>query len=95
MFAICDQNDVVQDIASEQANLSRGYSFPGYKLYPDVDIADIQIGDTFKDGVLTKNQAVRDEAIQHFQNEKKVSDRMRANTIAELITEGKLPADYT
>ena len=94
MFVICDQIDRVQDIATEKANLSRGYNYPGYKLWPDAKAGDIQIGDTFKDGVFTKNQAKRNERLQHQQNEQKVQDKIRAMAIGQLIKEGALPAEY-
>jgi hypothetical protein len=58
MFVICDSNNVVQDIASERANLSRGYGFPKYKLWAFVDHnLDIRIGDTFDGSTVTPGRA--------------------------------------
>lgn len=66
---ICDKDDVVVDIASRRENLSRGYTFPGYKEYLDLELSDVDIGDTYKDGVVTKNVKARKEqrirALQH------------------------------
>lgn len=95
MFVICDENDVVQDIATEKANLSRGYSYPGYKIYPNIGNTDIRIGDTYKDGVLTKNQQERDKSNLRQQNEQKIAAKARAIAIAECIKDGDLPPDYT
>ncbi len=94
MFVICDNLDVVQDVATEKANLSRGYTYPGFKLNEDVAVVDMQIGDTFKDGVLTKNQQKRDEQLQRQQNEQKITAKIRQDAIAALIAAGDLPAGY-
>ena len=94
MFVICDQNGIVQDIASEKINLSRGYDFTGYKLF-ELNIPDLKIGDTYKDGVYTKNQVIRDQLLTGGQNEKKIQERVRKIAIDQLKAEGKLPADYT
>jgi len=94
MFIVCDQNNIVQDIASEQVNLARGYAFPGYKLHADVKVQDVRIGDTFKDGVLTKNQMLRQKNIDRAANEQKIADKIRKKAISELIGNGDLPAGY-
>lgn len=94
MFVICDQTDVVRDIASEEANLSRGYNYPGYKIWIDVTVGDIRIGDHYVDGVLIKNQVERDKAIVLQQNEQKITDKSRAIAIAECIRGGELPPDF-
>ena len=94
MFIVCDQNNIVQDIASEQVNLARGYTFPGHKLHAGIKDQDIRIGDTFKDGVLTKNQMLRQENIDRAANEQKIADKIRKKAISELIGNGDLPAGY-
>ena len=94
MFIICDQNNVVQDIATEEANLSRGYGFTGYKLWTDAKAQDIQIGDTYKAGVLTENQQRRQEQLERQQNESKIRKKIRAIAITELKAAGELPVDY-
>jgi hypothetical protein len=94
MFVICDQNDIVQDIATEEANLSRGYTFPGYKLWIDADVGDIRIGDSFDGQVLTKNQTLRDEQLQKQQNEKLIQNKIRQTAIDALKATGDLPPDY-
>lgn len=93
MFVICDQNDVVQDISSRQENLSRGFGFPGYMIYKDID-ADVRILDTFDGVTLTPNTAERQKAIDKAANEKKIADKIRADAIADLISTGDLPEDY-
>jgi hypothetical protein len=62
MFIITDAFDVVQDLATEKANLSRGYNYPGYKLYENVELGDIRPGDTFDGVKVTHNNAAREEA---------------------------------
>jgi hypothetical protein len=94
LFVICDQNDIVQDVATEKANLSRGYTFPDYRLYETIQGCDIRIGDTFKDGILTANQQLRDQAQQAAVNEAKIQRQVRAKAIAELKASGDLPGDF-
>lgn len=95
MFLICDQNDVVQDVASEKANLSRGYGFPDYKLYENVEVGNAFVGDTYKDGVLTPDaNRVLLQAEKQTQ-ERKIAAKARAVAIAECIKDGDLPPDYT
>ena len=94
---ICDKNDVVQDIATEAVNLSRGLTFADYKGYADVPVqlvADIRVGDTFKNNVLTKNQAIRIESEKRQQDERKIQGKIRAKAIEQLIADGELPSDY-
>jgi len=94
MFVICDGVDVVQDIATEKANLSRGYNYPGYKLYEDVAVQDMLIGDTFKDGVLTKNQTLRQGQILRQEQEGKIGKMQRKLAIKQLKVDGELPSDF-
>ena len=94
MFVICDQNDVIQDIASEEINLSRGHNVPGAKLHINIGELDLQIGDTFKNGVLIKNLQKRQERFEIQQNESKIQNHIRAAAIDELKVTGDLPADF-
>lgn len=94
MFVICDRNDVVQDIATEEENLSRGKLFSDYKLYENVTETDMIIGDDFKDGVLIKNDQLRHETFEKAETERKIASKTRAISIAELIKAGELPADF-
>ena len=95
MFLICDQNDIVQDVASEVANLSRGYGFPDYKPYGNVTVGPVFVGDTYKDGVLTPDpNRVQLQAEKQTQ-ERKIAAKARAIAIAECIKDGDLPPDYT
>jgi hypothetical protein len=49
MFVITDSFDVVQDMATEEANLSRGCNYVGYKLYKNVRLlGNVQVGDKMK-----------------------------------------------
>jgi len=93
MFVICDKNGVVQDIASEKANLSRGYTFPDPKFWADVQ-GDARIGDTIENGVLIKNQQVRDEMFEQQQVERLIFQKTRQIAIDALVLEGKLPGDF-
>ena len=47
MWIICDENGRVQDIASSEANLSRGYDFPNYVKYDVANSIDVKIGDNY------------------------------------------------
>jgi hypothetical protein len=94
MFIICDSSNVVQDIASDKANLSRGLSSADYKLYENVKISDVRIGDTFDGIVLTPNQTERTKRQQRQQYEQLIIVKNRELAIAALKAEGKLPADY-
>lgn len=94
MFIICDSNNVVQDIASEQPNLSRGYTFSGYKLFGNVDVGDIRIGDNYDGKSLTPNQVVRAAEMQKQQNELLINQKTRELAVIALQAEGKLPGDY-
>ena len=94
LHIICDANDVVQDIATEAANLSRGKTFPGHKQYSVFDVVDIRIGDTFKDGVLTKNQTLRQERIQQQGQEQKIQAMQRKLAVRQLKIDGDLPEDF-
>ena len=59
MWIICDENDVIQDISSNEANLSRGYDFPNYKKYEIDSSLNPKVQDTY-DGIdLTQNAEVR------------------------------------
>lgn len=94
MFIICDSNNVVQDIATEKANLSRGYGRPDYKLYKNIKIGDIRIGDTFDGLIMTPNLAMRIAESQQQQTQVLINQKTRELSIAALKAEGKLPADY-
>jgi len=58
MWIICDKTDVVQDRASKESSLDRGYDYDEYKIY-ELPNQDIRVGDTYKDGVHTKNTKFR------------------------------------
>ena len=96
MFLITDNKDIVRDISSRRENLARGYTFPGYKEHdaPLDQAAGVMIGDTFKDGVLTKSQAIRDQLLEAQQNNKKIDDRIRQTAIDNLKADGELPPDF-
>lgn len=94
MFLICDKNDLIQDMASEKANLSRGYGFEDYKLYEVKGMAGAAIGDTFKDGILIKNDQLRYEIAEKAETERKIHAKARAVAIAECIKDGDLPPDF-
>jgi hypothetical protein len=55
MFVITDSDNIVQDIASEIANLSRGYSFPGYRIYHVRDAAGLSIELPLAEGIELSN----------------------------------------
>lgn len=94
MFVICDQNDVIQDVATEEKNLSRGYTFPERKIYKNIKLDEVMIGDIFKDGVLTKNEQLRFDIMQKTNDEAKIAAQTRKVSIDQLIAEGQLPASY-
>ena len=93
MFVICDKNNIVQDIATEMANLSRGYDFDGYKLC-DIEIDDIRIGDSYINGIHTKNIQIRTDVLARQINEMKITNKIRAIAINALKNAGDLPADF-
>lgn len=97
LHVITDSAGVVVDIASEHANLSRGYTFPGFKEYTDLDPAlfgGLQIGDSFNGVTVTVNAAARQARLDAAANEAKVQARMRALAIADLKSKSEIPADY-
>ena len=94
MFIICDNKDVIQDIASDKANLSRGYQFAGHKLYENIDIFDGTIGDVFKDGQVLINETNKQERELRSQQESMITAKSRELAIVELKREGKLPPDF-
>lgn len=60
MWIMVDSLNVVTDKASVEGNLSRGYTFPGYKTY-EIDKIDIRIGDTYDGKNVTINTKLRAE----------------------------------
>ncbi len=94
MFIICDQDDLIVDIATRQENLSRGYTHPGYKLHVIAVGIDARIGDTYKNETLTENQAERDKVKTRAEQEKKISDQIRSAAVDVLKAAGQLPADF-
>lgn len=95
MFFIIDKNDMIQDIASEQVNLSRGFGFEDHKIYQTENMLGATIGDTFKDGLffIDINRKAAEEVMRT--REALISNEVRAIAIAKLKSEGKIPADYT
>ena len=95
MFFIIDKNDVIQDIASERANLSRGYGFEDHKIFVTENMLGAGIGDTYKDGLfLIDIDRKAAEEVTRTQ-EALINDEIRAIAIAKLKSEGKLPEVYT
>lgn len=58
MFIICDSANVVQDKASIEANLNRGYAFPGHTVHEVPNTLDVRIGDSYN-GDLIINKELR------------------------------------
>lgn len=95
MFIIVDANNIVQDIATEKANLSRGYNYPGYKLYENVTVGDIQVGDTFDGKAVTANSPERNKQRQldiqrqllMLQLEKANAEKVGQPLIAAIVNE--------
>jgi hypothetical protein len=94
MFVICDSNGVVQDIASEQANLSRGLTFDNYVLYSNVTISDIRIGDTFDGTTLTPNATTRAANATQITQEGIIQQHIRQLGIAAAIADSSLPTEF-
>ena len=95
MFIICDSNGMVKDIATEQANLSRGYGFENYVLYENVVVNDIHIGDTFDGSTVTHNQTLGTAASQLQSYESIIQHKIRELAIAAAIADEELPSNYT
>lgn len=95
MFFITDKNGVIQDIASRQENLSRGYTFVDYKVFPTSDMHHATIGDTYKDGLFLIDTDRLAAAELRNNQQFMVTAKTRQIAIDQLIAEGKLPADYT
>lgn len=95
MFVICDDKNVIQDIATEKNNLSRGYEYPGFKLYENVNIGNGMVGDTYVDGQLYIDIDILND--RQIQQERRlmIDDEIRRIAIDKLKSEGKLPPDYT
>ena len=92
---ITDAAGVVVDISSNKANLSRGFTFPGYKEYADIEPpGDIRIGDYFDGENVTPNIEERAAQAEKAANEAKIQRHMRDLAIKELKKEGQLPPDY-
>lgn len=94
MFVITDKNDIVADITTEKANLSRGYTFDGYKEHDNVEAAEIMIGDQFKDGVLIKNVQTRIDLLERAADSEKIQAEIKRAAIERLKAAGQLPPDY-
>lgn len=97
MYLICDENDVIQDLATRKENLSRGFRFANYKLYEDVDFGGslIVVGDTYRDGKLIVNNEIRQQEAEKATNRGKINDEIRRFAIEALKQRGELPPDYT
>lgn len=97
MFLITDQNDVIVDMASRLENLSRGYAYPD-RIVSESDRFDMILGDTYKDGQLTRNIENHVKIIQRRSNEAKISAWIAAwlRTLAmqDLKNKDELPAEY-
>ena len=91
---ITDQNDVIVDMATEKENLSRGYTFPGYIDYLDVEADDLQLGDSYADGIHIKNPEIRAAQKLAAEIEAKISAQIRKTAINTLKAGGELPADF-
>ena len=61
MWIITDKNQTVQDIASEQANLSRGYTYPNYTVYEIQGSVSVKIGDQYDGTKIIPNMKLRAE----------------------------------
>ena len=61
MWIITDENQTAQDIASEKANLSRGYTYPNYTVYEIPGVADVTVGDKYDGIKVTINEKLRAE----------------------------------
>ena len=59
MFIICDSVNIVQDKASSEANLNRGYDYPGYIMYEVPNTLDVRIRDFYDGERLTINKELR------------------------------------
>ncbi len=93
LFIITDTNGKIQDIATRKENLARGYAFPNNKIL-ELSESDIRIGDTYKDGHLTRNNENRLKIAQLQSNEAKITDKIRADAVTALKATGDLPADF-
>lgn len=95
MFVIIDENDVVQDIASEQENLSRGYNVPGKITVLEIDSVDVRIGDFYRGGKLIINEQLRQQQAEKAANRQKVDIEIRRFAIEALKQKGEIPPEYT
>ena len=94
MFVICDPDNVVQDIASEQANLSLGLSIENHILYSNVTVSGIRIGDTFDGTTLTPNQIKRAGVSAALGAESIIQHKIRHLAIAAAIADQELPEGF-
>jgi hypothetical protein len=92
MFIICDSNNIIQDIATEQANLSRGLKIVGHKIYETQ--GDIRIGDSFDGSLVVPNDLERSKIAQCAAAEVLIEAKKRELAITALKAEGKLPGDF-
>jgi hypothetical protein len=97
MFIITDENNIVVDMATRQESLSRGYAYPNHIIVELTEV-DMTIGDTYKDGLLTRNVAnrlqIKQQGIDETKITQKIRDITRADAIAALKATGDLPADF-
>ncbi len=93
MFLITDRNGVIVDMASRLENLSRGYAFADH-IVVELDQVDMILGDTSKDGLLTRNMENRLRIMERASDEAKIRSRMRQLAVADLQNKGELPAEY-
>ena len=95
MFLITDENDVIQDIASEKVNLSRGYKFANFKVHENINLAaGATVGDSYKDGLFfidINRQAAEQLAAER---ESLINEKTREVAISLLKQEGKLPPAF-
>ena len=84
MFIICDAHEVVQDRASVEANLSRGYNYPGYTVHEIARGVDVRVGDTYKEGIVLPNEKKRAEVELEGVLHSIVEETTRENTAQTL-----------
>ena len=73
MWIICDKDDVIQDISTEEANLSRGYAFDGHKKHKIEDVLDVAIRDRYDGEKLIENEVVRAERKEEAETRVKIN----------------------
>jgi len=86
MWIICDKNNVVQDISTEEANLSRGYAYIGHKKYEIDDSLDVVIQDKYSEKGLVKNKIERDKKLKESERRTKI-DKEKDTILEEMAIE--------